>query len=417
MLVWLALFSLSASAQPDAALPSAPASAPVRAVETADGARFVVSTVDGSEIECAAVRVDAAGRVTLDSGGQGAPQTLEDLSSIVPQVASGRMPIVTPAGAHQFTLADGGRLMGRIISAGSQPRALMVETGALDRIELSFDALAAIRFAAVPDAAAERDMQARMAAPNRPRDELLMLGPSGPVAVGGALEALDDKVWEFRYGQRVRREPLDRAYAVILGGRAWQVPPAAARIAFVDGSSFSGLIRSIGPTDVEIDPSFGGRRAMPWDRIARIDLRSGRVVALASLTLAREESRGFFGYAWPRHVDRAFDGGRLHIGRRQFARGLAVHSFSRLQYELSEPFQSFAANIGLEDESGAGNAVFVVRGDDKPLFDSGPVRAGDAPRAILVPLIGVRVLTLEVQYGEGLDVGDRAVWADARLIR
>ena len=61
--------------------------------------------------------------------------------------------------------------------------------------------------------------------------------------------------------------------------------------------------------------------------------------------------------------------------------------------------------------------VFRVHADDKIVYDSGPVTGRDKPRPVLVSIEDAEHLKLEVDFGEALDVGDQANWANVRLIK
>jgi hypothetical protein len=59
----------------------------------------------------------------------------------------------------------------------------------------------------------------------------------------------------------------------------------------------------------------------------------------------------------------------------------------------------------------------VIGGDGGVLWQRDNVRGGQPPIAATVDVRGAQDVTLEVDYGEGLDLSDQAVWAAARLIR
>ena len=64
-----------------------------------------------------------------------------------------------------------------------------------------------------------------------------------------------------------------------------------------------------------------------------------------------------------------------------------------------------------------GQAIVRVVGDGKMLFEQSDARGDQPPFDVSVNLSGVQRLTLEVDFGKGQDVGDRVVWANARLLR
>lgn len=120
--------------------------------------------------------------------------------------------------------------------------------------------------------------------------------------------------------------------------------------------------------------------------------------------------------------DRNLRGGQLRTGGCLFAKGISLPTASRVACALEGKYRQFAAEVALDDLGGpAGSVVFRVLLDDgsggwRTAFESPPVRWGDAPRHVSVELGGAQTLVLIADMGERADVGDHAVWLDARLI-
>lgn len=381
---------------------------------TTQPALFRLVTIDGVERTAARLVIAADGTLDL-SGGEGpTPATLDALSEIAPP-DSGAAP--RAAGGCTFHLADGGTLSGKILAASADQRGVRVDLGLTVPVELPFAGLAAVRFATPLVEPAEREFAERRARRDATRDCALVVTPDGVAALPGALEELTADTWAFRAAGRTRRGTLDRLYALVFaGGNATRRP--SARITLRGGGDFGGDLLEADVESLVVRATFGADLTLPWGAIARVELASGRVEFVSSLKPAAVESRGTFGHVWPWRADQSLAGGPLTIGPRRFARGLAVHSRCRLSYDLAERYDRFGATIGLEHGvPPSASAVFRVVADERTAFDSGPVRAADAPRDILVDIAGARRIVLEVDYGEGLDIGDRAIWGQARLIR
>jgi hypothetical protein len=104
--------------------------------------------------------------------------------------------------------------------------------------------------------------------------------------------------------------------------------------------------------------------------------------------------------------------------RSRHPRALGVHSKSGLTYSLDGGYQTFQALLGITMRWAAQRSViFRVYGDEKLLFESPVVRGGDSGVEVKVPLKGVLLLRLVVDYADNGDVADHANWADARLLR
>ena len=163
---------------------------------------------------------------------------------------------------------------------------------------------------------------------------------------------------------------------------------------------------------------FGSPLVLPVERVRSIEFTSDRVVYLSDLAPARQDVRGLLHQPWPVRTDRSAGNSELRIDGRPFDKGLGVHARTELTYALDGRFERFVATIGIDDAvRPRGHVVFRVLGNDRVLFDSGPVTGKDPARDIKIDLSGVAKLTLLVDYGEQMDLADHADWADARLIK
>lgn len=377
---------------------------------------FTLTTVDGRTLSAAELSIGADGKISIPASKDQSPARLEDLVQIVPPGATVSSRPAEGEGAVTIILADGGELRGRLLPS-EDGRGVLADVGLPRPVAFPLSSLAAIRISNTRNEAAERELETRLAHRDATRDFLIALGADGATAVPGALESLTPTEWTFKLGGQVRRGPLARTFAIVFASGSGQRSDATARVVLRSGARFAATLRSADESGLRLRTSFDADVSLPWSEIERVDLQSSRVEFLSNLKPSAVESRGFLGDDWPWSADRGLMGGPLKIGERTFAKGLAVHSQSRLIYELPESFAQFQATIGVDDPARQGNVVFRVLGDGQPLFESGAVKAGEAPREIAVELKGARRLSLEVDFGDGLDLGDRAVWGNARLIR
>ncbi len=101
-----------------------------------------------------------------------------------------------------------------------------------------------------------------------------------------------------------------------------------------------------------------------------------------------------------------------------YPKGLGVHAYSEVIYNLSERYSSFISDVGVDDEVTAdGSVVFQVVADGTVLYDSGPMFSDSATQTINVNVVGVRELRLIVTDAGNGDRSDHADWANARLVR
>jgi len=105
------------------------------------------------------------------------------------------------------------------------------------------------------------------------------------------------------------------------------------------------------------------------------------------------------------------------VGGQRFARGLALHSKTRLVYSLAGRHRRFQAWMGIDALVGRrGNVHVVISADGKTLLET-DVKGTDKPRLVDLDVTGKRELQILVDFGGDLDIADHLDLADARLIR
>ena len=125
-------------------------------------------------------------------------------------------------------------------------------------------------------------------------------------------------------------------------------------------------------------------------------------------------------------ADRTPHGCPLRVAGSSFRHGLAVHSKSVVKIPLKKGFARFEARFGIDDETLAaaenvrGDVTARVTTDGREVWTSGAshVKSGEAARIVgPIDVTGVEMLALEVEFGDGMEVNDRADWGDPVLVR
>ncbi len=275
-----------------------------------------------------------------------------------------------------------------------------------------------------PDA--QQKFEAALANP-AVEDTLLVKGRDQAVSlVQGTASGFADGRLQFGYEGTSGNIAQARLVGLVF---ARQPPRPAARDPFqvvelATGDRLAGAWTGLTAESLELTTAWGERALLPTSVIAQVQFRNGRLVYLSDLEPVEVEEVGFFGRTFSHRRDQAQDGGPLRLGGQTYRKGVAVHARSALTYELDGPFATFRTLLGFAESAAAQGRVAVrILGDGRELFSHADFRAVDtegkrtAPLAIEVALEGVKRLTLEVDFGEHEDIGDRLIWADARLYR
>ncbi|MCR9066471.1 MAG: NPCBM/NEW2 domain-containing protein [Cytophagales bacterium] len=135
---------------------------------------------------------------------------------------------------------------------------------------------------------------------------------------------------------------------------------------------------------------------------------------------------GSAGWNAPPKINTDVTGGSLNINNVTYGNGIGTHAFSEIIYDLgtSHNFQSFKADVGRDQDAygcncGAQDITFKVVNNANNAVLAGPITKGNwqSATSLTANLSGVRYLKLVVDNGsDGLNYGDYANWANARLV-
>jgi len=197
-----------------------------------------------------------------------------------------------------------------------------------------------------------------------------------------------------------------------------------------DGSRLTGRLEAWDAKTIGIVHGGLGPLSIRLSEVTQIGFLGGRCQFLSDLEPAsvRENLGPLFVAKLPYRRDANVLGGPLRMGDRRFPKGLGVHAYSRLEFDLSMGFERFQATIGLDEiarprgvrgaRKAAGSVVFRVFVDGKRLLEES--MSFDTPaKSIDVDVTDGKSLVLEVDFEKkGLQVAlDRANWCSARLIK
>jgi hypothetical protein len=198
--------------------------------------------------------------------------------------------------------------------------------------------------------------------------------------------------------------------------RVWKGPYQVFRLA--SGDALSGTWLALGEKTCQVKSAWGRDVEIPREAVVEVTGRNTKMVNVSELTPLSVEQVAYFDRVMTYVRDKSWNNKPLKIEGKTYNRGLAVHSRCVLTYDLGGEFATFRALLGFDEEAGdRGRVVCRVSVDDKELFVKPDFRSGEKPVPVEVPVKGAKQLRLEVDFGEDEDVGDRVIWANARLYR
>ena len=240
------------------------------------------------------------------------------------------------------------------------------------------------------------------------------------ISVSGKLLSLDNEALSFDFRGSARKITRDRLAGLVLNhtDRLKPEDPGLYQVLRLRG----GHVVPCKVIEIDKQARFkilgGSEVAPPREVLVSMRSENGRRVDLTRREPTAEEAIPYFGLKLPHRVNRSFSDSPIKLyDAKTYERGLAVHSKSRLHYKLDRPAERFKATFGLMEPGGRlGNVTARVLGDGKVLWEQADITAESTAIEVNVALKGVERLVLEVDFGQGQSVGDRAAWCNPQVI-
>jgi len=318
-------------------------------------------------------------------------------------------------GLVEVSLAHGDRLTGKLVD-WTEGRVTLHLGGDVKRAVTLPEALVrTIRFTgtrmAVPDTLSETD------------DRVVVYQQDQFISLSGLCLGIADGKLRLRYKDEERKLDLDKVSAITLAPRDAAnspAPPETLYHAFglVNRDRISGTWNDLKDKQVSLTSFWGADITVPLDDLAFIETRNGRITYISDLEPVQTNEVAFLDRLMSYRRDQSLLGTPLRLEGKILRKGLAVHAYSALTYDLAGQYDSFKVKVGFQDPEGrSGRAVVRVLGDDKILYEQIDARGDRGPEKVAISVVGVNRITLEVDYGKNQDVSDQVVWGNARLLR
>jgi hypothetical protein len=329
--------------------------------------------------------------------------------------------LVEPVAGAQIILADGGT----IVADGVRIDAEQVHgrSQSLGQFKLPLELVAGIILQPPADRATLDAWTARIAAASGQTDRLLL---DNGDELTGSVAGLTEKIVPLESDSGKVEVGVDKVAAIIFNPTLVHKSRASGPrmlLGFADGSRLTAFELIADAAGARLKLAGGAELKAATDQIATLQPLGGKVVYLSDLKPISYRHVPYLQLEWPFYADRNVLGSRLRVGGRLFAKGLGMHSPSRITYDLDRPYRRFEAELAIDEEAAdRGSVVFRVLVDDgrgawSERATSEVIRGGAAPVPISVDLSGAKRLSLLVDYADRADELDHADWLNARLVR
>lgn len=323
---------------------------------------------------------------------------------------------VQPTDGAQVVLADGGVLAADVLAVAAGRVSL--GSIAFDEFDLRLSHVRAILFRPPADIAQRDAWIARASETEHTADRLLLA--NGDI-LRGRLLGIKDGAISFDAGSGAL-PPIEaqRVAAVAFNpGTLRTTEPTGLRawVGFTDGTRLLASSVLLDDEQVKVQSAAATFQTHPA-RLCWLQPLGGRVVYLSDLEAVGYRHIPFLTMEWPYQRDANVLGRPLRVAGQWYAKGIGMHSRSRLTYVLDGNYTEFAAEVALDEAAGPeGSAVCYVFVGRELKYRSPELRPGEEPVAVRVPIANAQSLTLVVDFAARGDVQDHVDWLNARLIR
>lgn len=326
--------------------------------------------------------------------------------------------LITKLGRIATIYAQGGDLFnGGLVKGDAE--LFTIETSWRPELEMPITQLRAVFFdGSKPEVKTKFDQL--LAKPGDDDVVFVQSADGGIAEVTGRVQGLVDGRLKVKYEGQERSIRIERVQAIVMADhpaeKGWKSTFQVYRMS--SGDLFSAALTSLEPEKIKFRSQWGVEVEVPRSAVVEVTGRNTRMVNLSELTPAVVEQIPYFDRKMPFVKDKSWNDRPLKLDGKTYSRGLAVHSRCFLTYDLQGEYATFRAVVGFEEEAGErGRVVCRIVADDKELFAKPDLRSTDKPVVVQVSVKGARQLRLEVDFGEDEDIGDRIIWANARLFR
>jgi len=317
---------------------------------------------------------------------------------------------VQPLALPTAVLQGGDRIVGALVGGAASGDTLVLQSPVLGSYEITVDRLSSL-------GAAGADRLPRLPLPRGVEEALCRRLPAGYDWIAGTLHQFGaDRISFQAQGQAAPRwYDLGELVGLRLGGAVARAERPEAVLRTRAGDVLGVQVQSFAAGVVQVVTEGGVKRELRLPDVASL-VWFGRGTFLSDLEPTAVQEAGFAGdilYSYQR--DLAAVGSPLQAAGRSYAKGLGVHSRSRLTYTVPAGCSRFWTLVAFDDSAAAlplrPEVDLRILLNDREVFRKLGFAPGGQPLdpGMLAVQPGAR-LTLEVDFGAGRELGDRINW-------
>lgn len=156
----------------------------------------------------------------------------------------------------------------------------------------------------------------------------------------------------------------------------------------------------------------------PVEQLAKLDFSKGKLTFLSDLEPEKVIEKSALGGINHYRRDKNLDGGPIRLRGKVYSKGLALHAYTEIVYNIGGEYKEFKTILGVDDNVGGDSQVkVIIEGDGRQLFATELKRKDKKVIPVAVNVTNVNKLRIVVESLNLFDLGDHVDLADAKVTK
>jgi hypothetical protein len=219
-------------------------------------------------------------------------------------------------------------------------------------------------------------------------------------------------------GQNPKKTPLNILYGMTFYRTEPSALPTTCLVYDINGSTLVANTVTADKNGYKLTTGTGVKLELDKTAVARLDFNIGKLSYLSDLEPARVVEKSGSGLVVHYRRDRNFDDDGLRLEGKSFNKGLCVHAYTELEYNLGEKYKEFKLYIGVDERLGVGSkAQVTIECDEEKKFSKEITAKTKDYRSkpLVISVKGVTKLRIIVSSKNLLTLHDHVTLADAKV--
>ena len=249
------------------------------------------------------------------------------------------------------------------------------------------------------------------------RDRIVILRDGELNTLEGTLGEVDEKAQTISFNSEVggvRELPFAKLHGIIFfRGEVVSESPIC-KVFDTDGNSLTALKLAHDGTNLALTTTLGTKLSLPAEAVAKVDFNMGKLTYLSDMTPLKVVEKSGIGDIHPYCRDKNLDGQPIVLDGKEFGKGLSLHAYTELEYNLAGKYNTFKATLGIDVRTGADSEPRVtIYCDGVEQFNQLVTIKSAVPVALNVK--DVNTLRIVVSARDFTDLRDHCSLAEARV--